>query len=100
MIKTSLTSLVLLIITGTLSGCNLLQTTDIAANCEQGIKKLHNHLNSRSLNVHQTNISRANSLLIAAKVQQQFAEYPGCVDKVKRGHDYLTGLQTAIISRL
>jgi len=78
-----------------------MQTKDNVANaCEQGIENLNMRLSSHSHAVHQTNISRANSLLIAAQVQLQFAEYPGCLEKVQRAEDYLSGRQTAIISRL
>ena len=98
--KSSLTILFALLITSNLSGCNVLQTNDMASACEQGIESLDQRLNARSLAVQQTNLSRANSLLIAAKVQHQFAEYPGCVEKVNRAQDYLSGRKTAIISRL
>jgi len=83
-----------------LSGCNTMQTNDVASACEQGIEKLNLHLSARTHSVHQTNLSRANSLLVAAQVQHQFAEYPGCIEKVNRAQDYLSGRQTAIISRL
>lgn len=98
--KSSLTILFTLLITSGLSGCNTLQTNTIATACEQGIEGLDQRLNARTHDVHQTNLSRANSLLIAAKIQLQFAEYPGCVEKVNRAQDYLSGRQTAIISRL
>ena len=98
--KTYLTALMALIAAGSLSGCNSMQTMDVASGCEQGIQNLNQHLKNSSHRVSQTNISRANSLLVAAKVQLQFAEYPGCMDKVKRANDYLSGRQTAIISRL
>ena len=98
--KSPLTILFTLLITSGLSGCNTLQTNNIASACEQGIEGLDQRLNARTHAVHQTNLSRANSLLIAAKVQLQFAEYPGCVEKVNRAQDYLSGRQTAIISRL
>ncbi len=83
-----------------LSGCNSMQTHDVANACEQGINGLNQRLTAHSHTVHQTNISRANSLLVAAQVQHQFAEYSGCIEKVKRAQDYLSGRQTAIISRL
>lgn len=99
--KSSLTLLFVLLAAGSLSGCNILQTNDVAsAACEQGIDGLNQRLNANIHAVHQTNVSRANSLLVAAQVQQQFAEYPGCIEKVKRAQDYLSGRQTAIISRL
>lgn len=98
--KLSLTTLFALLAASSLSGCNTLQTHEVASACEQGIESLNQRLNSRVHEVHQTNVSRANSLLVAAQVQQQFAEYPGCVEKVKRAQDYLSGRQTAIISRL
>lgn len=85
---------------GGLTGCNTSPTNEIASACEQGIDKLNSHLNSNSLRVNQVIVSRANSLLLAAQVQNQFAEYPGCLDKVKRANDYLSGQTTAIISRL
>lgn len=90
-----------LLIAISVSGCNSMKTKDSTASaCEKGIENLNNRLSSRSLAVHQTNVSRAHSLLVAAQVQYQFAEYPGCIDKVKRGQDYLTGRQTAVFSRL
>ena len=98
--KSSLTILFALLAASALSGCNTMRTTDAASACEQGIEKLNLHLSQRSHRIHQTNLSRANSLLEAAQVQHQFAEYPGCVEKVRRAQDYLSGRQTAIISRL
>lgn len=98
--KLPLQIIITLFATGVLSGCNTMQTTNVATDCEQGIKSLNQHLSSRQHSVHQTNISRANSLLVAAQVQLQFAEYPGCVEKVKRAQDYLSGRQAAIIGRL
>ena len=98
--KTTLKFLFVLLAAHGFSGCNTLQTNDVASACEQGIERLNQRLNARSHKVHQTNVSRANSLLIAAQVQHQFAEYPGCLDKVKRAQDYLSGRQAAIIGRL
>ncbi len=85
-----------------LSGCNTLQEkhSDIANACEQGIQQLGMRLKKHDLNIHQTSLSRANSLLEAAQIQSQFAEYPGCLEKIQRAEDYLTGRQAAIISRL
>ena len=100
MSKTSLPILFTVLMSACLSGCNTLSTNDIASSCEQGIEKLNYHLKTESQTVNQVILSRANSLLLAAQVQQQFAEYPGCLDKVKRAQDYLSGHQTAIISRL
>jgi len=102
--KLSLTILFTLLIASGLSGCNTLQTNKIAsaasAACEQGIEGLNQRLNADTQAIDQTNISRANSLLLAAKIQRQFAKYPGCVEKVNRAQDYLSGRETAIISRL
>ncbi len=85
-----------------LSGCNSLpqKPDELASACEQGIAQLDLRLQNHNLKVHQTNISRANSLLEAAQVQSQFAEYPGCLEKIQRAQDYLSGRKTAIISRL
>ena len=98
--KSALTILFTLLIASGLSGCNSMKTNNVASACEQGIDGLNQRLTVATHTVHQTNISRANSLLVAAQVQLQFAEYSGCVDKVKRAQDYLSGRQTAIISRL
>lgn len=98
--KTSLNIIFALLAISGLSGCNTMPTNNVASACEQGIERLNQHLNAQSHAVHQTNVSRANSLLIAAQVQLQFAEYPGCLEKIKRAQDYLTGRQAAIISRL
>ena len=99
--KSLLGILFTLLIATSLAGCNSMKTKDsVASACEKGIENLNERLRSQSLAVHQTNVSRAHSLLVAAQVQYQFAEYPGCVDKVNRGQDYLTGRQTAVFSRL
>jgi len=98
--KLPLTFALILTAAGSLSGCNALQTNDVANACQQGINELSQRLQARAYNVHQTSISRASALLESAEVQLQFAEYPGCIDKVKRADDYLSGRQTAIISRL
>lgn len=98
--KSLLTTLSLLLAASSLSGCNIMQTNTTASACEQGIQSLNRHLKAGTQTVQQTNLSRANSLLVAAQIQHQFAEYPGCVEKIKRAQDYLSGRQTAIISRL
>ena len=99
--KASLNIFVTLFIMTALSGCNSMKTLDAAAfACEQGIEKLGKKLKENSQLVHKTNLNRANSLLVAAQVQHQFAEYPGCVNKVKKAQDYLSGRQTAVFSRL
>ena len=99
--KSSLSILFTFLVASGLSGCNSMHTNEVATACEQGIDGLNQRLTGgRTHKVHQTNLSRANSLLIAAQVQLQFAEYSGCVDKVRRAQDYLSGRQTAIISRL
>ena len=98
--KSSLAILFTLLVASGLSGCNSMQTNNVATACEQGINGLNQRLTARTHTAHQTNISRANSLLVAAQVQHQFAEYSGCVDKVRRAQDYLSGRETAIISRL
>lgn len=98
--KLPLTFALIFTVAGSLSGCNSIQTNEVANACEQGINKLSERLQARTYNVHQTSISRASALLEAAEVQLQFAEYPGCIDKVKRADDYLSGRQAAIISRL
>lgn len=98
--KSSLSIVFTLLAASALSGCNTIQTNEIANACEQGINQLNYHLKTSTLKVNQTSISRANALLIAAEVQLQFAEYPGCLEKVKRAQDYLSGRQAAIISRL
>lgn len=99
--KLSLITLFTLIAVTSLPSCTTSPTLDnVASACEQGINSLNQRLNSRSLSVHQTNLSRANSLLVAARVQHQFAEYPGCLDKLRRAQDYISGRQSAVISRL
>lgn len=94
------TSLTLLL-SISLFGCNTMPSNNkVADACTQGIEKLNQHLRVKQHNIHQANLSRANSLLQAAEIQQQFAEYPGCIEKIQRAQDYLTGQQAAIISRL
>lgn len=87
-----------------LTGCNALNTLEMSGKsayaCQQGINNLNEQLNTKSSNIHKTNLNRANSLLVSAQVQLQFAEYPGCLEKVKRAQDYLSGRKTAVISRL
>ena len=87
-----------------LSGCNTINTREVsgesASACQQGINSLNHQLSAKSHTIHKTNVKRANSLLVSAQVQFQFAEYPSCIEKVKRAQDYLSGRQTAVISRL
>ena len=87
-----------------LTGCNTLNTLEVSGKnalaCQQGINNVSRLLSTKSLNIHKTNLNRANSLLVSAQVQFQFAEYPGCLEKVKHAQEYLSGRQTAVISRL
>ena len=104
MMKSILSILFILFGLISLTGCNTLNSLEVsgksASACQQGINNLNEQLKVESLNIHKTNISRANSLLVSAEVQYQFAEYPGCLEKIKRAQDYLSGRQTAVISRL
>ncbi|MDH5394963.1 MAG: hypothetical protein OEW97_01710 [Gammaproteobacteria bacterium] len=102
MIKATLTLFLTLIAISGLSGCNSIPVTTnkAAIACEQAISELNQNLNKKGPDIHKLNINRANSLLIAAQVQHQFAEYSGCVEKVQRAKQYLNGRQTAILSHL
>lgn len=89
------------IASGGITGCNTLPQNTLASACERGIARLSAHLRAEKKNsINQVSLSRATSLLQAAEVQHQFAEYPGCVEKVKRAQNYLSGTQAAIVSRL
>jgi len=63
--------------------------------CHNGISKAYAELKqaeSEGLGG-AVDITKAASLLSAAKVQEQFEKYPNCIDKVKRARHYIRQAQ-------
>lgn len=101
--KNILTTTFFIIVTTFMTGCNSTpeKTINVSANaCEKGLGEVSRQIKLPEHSVSQVNISRANSLLLAARVQHQFAEYSGCLDKIQRAKDYLNGENSAIISKI
>lgn len=75
-----------------LTACNSLSVkNDLASACETGIQQLTTVLEQAQTTSPPSNpkLHRASLLLSAAQVQQEFAQYPKCVEKVQRAKRYI-----------
>lgn len=70
------------------SGANVKQELE----CSQGLKTAFAELEVAEAKGFSGTVSltKATSLLTAAKIQQQFEKYPNCIDKVKRARYYIS----------
>ena len=59
--------------------------------CENGISQAYAELERAKADGFgdAVDITKAGSLLSAAKIQEQFEKYPNCIDKVKRARYYI-----------
>lgn len=64
---------------------------ELAEQCEKGLKTAYQELDFAKAKGFGGTVdwTKAASLLSAASVQQEFAKYPNCVDKVRRARYYI-----------
>ena len=74
-----------------LAGCSGDKSLKQAAACRNGIDTAYKEFtNAKSEGFGgAVDMTRAGSLLSAAKIQEQFEKYPNCIDKVKRARFYI-----------
>lgn len=74
-----------------LTGCNSMpaHNDDLAGVCAKGIQQLSSVLENATSEQPNTKLHRASLLLSAAQVQQEFAQYPKCVEKIQRAKQYI-----------
>ncbi len=85
------TLLVLVMLGSILAGCSGEKSLQQAAACRNGIDTAYREFsNAKSEGFGgAVNMTKAGSLLSAAKIQEQFEKYPNCIDKVKRARHYI-----------
>ncbi len=85
------TPLALVVLASILAGCSGDKSLQQAAACRNGIDTAYKEFtNAKSEGFGgAVNMTKAGSLLSAAKIQEQFEKYPNCIDKVKRARTYI-----------
>ena len=83
--------LALVLLASLLAGCSGDKSLKQAAACRNGIDTAYKEFsNAKSEGFGgAVSMTKAGSLLSAAKIQEQFEKYPNCVDKVKRARHYI-----------
>ncbi len=83
--------LALVMLASVLAGCSGEKSLQQAAACRNGIDTAYREFsNAKSEGFGgAVNMTKAGSLLGAAKIQEQFEKYPNCIDKVKRARQYI-----------
>ncbi len=83
--------LALVVLASVLAGCSGEKSLQQAAACRNGIDTAYKEFsNAKSEGFGgAVSMTKAGSLLSAAKIQEQFEKYPNCIDKVKRARHYI-----------
>lgn len=79
-------------LTASLSGCaGPPENASVAHQCERGLQVAYNELDFAKAEGFDGTVdwTKAASLLSAAKIQEEFGKYPGCIDKVRRARYYI-----------
>jgi len=73
------------------AGCAGDPNSSQAAQCDDGLRVAYKELDYAKANGFDgtVEVTKAASLLGAAKIQQEFGKYPNCIDKVHRARAYL-----------
>lgn len=81
----------ILSLTGLLTACTGSDPESQAAACHNGIKQAYHEFESAKSEGFggAVAMTKAGSLLAAAKVQEQFEEYTNCIEKVGRARKYI-----------
>ncbi|MEM7169021.1 MAG: hypothetical protein AAF530_02555 [Pseudomonadota bacterium] len=92
------TFLVPFIIIGAMFGvgaCSGNPSGALAKECSGGLSTAYSELEAAKVNGFggTVNITKAGSLLAAAKIQYEFEKYPNCIDKVNRARVYIKEAQ-------
>lgn len=79
----------------TLIACAKNRSIPLNIQCNQDIKSANEHLKTRSGELDKVAQNTTENLIQAAKIQQQHAKYPDCIDKAQRALTLLkAGQQT------
>lgn len=86
-----LTTLILISIIVTISGCAGNPMSSLAQQCDAGLAAAHKELDYAKTKGFSGTVdyAKAASLLGAAKIQSEFEKYPNCIDKVNRARAYI-----------
>ena len=73
------------------AGCAGDPNSSQAARCDEGLRVAHKELDTAKANGFDgtVEVTKAASLLGAAKIQDEFGKYPNCINKVQRARAYL-----------
>lgn len=80
-----------------LSACSTTHSPKLVAGCAQALDKAtKEYATAESIGFRDaTKMSKASSLIAAAKVQQQADKYPNCINKVQRASAYIRQAQVS-----
>ncbi len=75
-----------------ITGCSGTPNSAQARECNDGLDTAYRELEEAKVEGFDgtVNITKAGSLLAAAKIQAQFDKYPNCIDKVNRARAYIS----------
>lgn len=78
-----------------LASCTSNRGSSMALQCKEGLSAAYREMNEAEANGFHgaVGITKAASLLAAAKVQSEFKRYPNCVDKVRRARIHISRAQ-------
>ncbi len=76
----------------TISGCATVQSAQLAYRCHINLSTANTELEQAKENGYGRSVSwtKAASLITAAKIQQQFEQYPTCINKSARALYYIS----------
>ena len=86
-----LVSTCLVVVAAFVTGCAGDPNSSQAAQCDEGLRVAYKELDYAKANGFDgtVEVTKAASLLGAAKIQEEFGKYPNCINKVHRARAYL-----------
>ncbi len=88
--------LALVVLASVLAGCSGGKNLQQAAACRNGIDTAYKEFSTAKSEGFggAVDMTKAGTLLSAAKIQEQFDKFPNCIDKVKRARFYIAKART------
>ena len=96
MVKQTVSIVVALLLLGTFVSCTSNRDSSMALHCSSGLDAAYKEMEDAEAKGFRSavGLTKAASLLAAAKVQYEFKRYPNCVDKVRRARIHIAQAQS------
>lgn len=97
MLKQTVSIVVAVLLLGTFASCTSNRDSSMSLHCSSGLDAAYKEMEAAEAKGFSgaVGLTKAASLLTAAKVQYEFKRYPNCVDKVRRARIHIAQAQSS-----